>query len=176
MIRIRTSPGLLAHLRKHEHDGSTVATVLFGGGRLHYPGRQHVEMQLGHADPYTLELEARVIDGFDKRTAASIRFLSRLATDRVLNDELIDPTLQLLWDAHASYRGEPTSPSLDRLVAALVEIQANLLVPFPKEIGDGADVLISGLHAFGFPPTRAGLEELFDGAPPASVGLGIVEL
>jgi hypothetical protein len=177
MLTVRTNPELLEHLRQHEHDGATVESLLFEGGRLSYPGRKEIEYQLGYTEPYTLELEARVIEGMPPRWNSAARFLSRLMFDR-LTDSWPDPTLELLWAAHQTFKGPP---SLDRLVASLVciEFHKELVaseVLVTSTIMEAAQVLVNGLHSVGLPPTHEGLEELFDGAPPACVGLGLVEL
>lgn len=180
MIQIRTSKKLLEHLKEYEFDGSTVETALFSGGRLQYPGRNDIEQQLGFADPYTLELEARVIEGMHYKAAASVRFLSRLATESIADDNSVDQTLQFIWAAHDSYKWEWHNPSLDRLVAALVYIE---MVKDKKQVGfvpsivsDAAVSLVKYMHSIGLPLTREGLEEIFDGAAPACVGLGFVEI
>lgn len=169
---VRTSAALLAHLRL-----CGLEEEFFGGGRLQYPGRREIEVQLGRPEPYTIDLEARVIEGLPRRAAAAVRFLSAAVTRRALRDPECDPTLELLWAAHGSYGAEPWSPSLDRLVAALVGIEeVRSGRPAGLAEADAAVVLVTAMHAVGFPPTREGLEELFDGAPPACVGLGPVEV
>lgn len=169
MISVRTNPELRKHLETFEVDGATVDSLLFEGGRLSYPGRKEIEYQLGYVEPYTLDLEARVIEGIAPKMAAAIRVLADGAKGMVF-----DPTLELLWAAHSSWRG---GISLDRLVAALVMVEFALdgrtLDP---DLERAAEILVKGLHTIGFPPTEAGLEELFDGAPPACVGLGLVDL
>lgn len=185
-ISVRTSVPLLEHLGSFEHDGGTVAAVLFEGGRLSYPARREIEHMLGYTDPYTLELEARVIEGMSSQWNAAVRFLARLATEQHRGD----PTLDLLWGAHHSFMypegtGRPTkgagqAPSIDRLVAALVTVQKYQDLLAGGEhlvlgvIIEAAEVMVQGLHAEGLPPTMAGLEELFDGADPACVALGLV--
>lgn len=172
MITVRTNVELMQHLSTFVHDGATVDSLLFEGGRLSYPGRKEIEYQLGYVEPYTLELEARVIEGLPKKLAAAIRILSAAASQLALDD----PTLELLWKAHGSWSG---GISLDRFVAALVVVEyatddRNCTVN--EDVVMAAEALIIGLHSLGFPPTELGLEELFDGAPPACVGLGLVEL
>ncbi len=182
MIVVRPNQKLMEHLRTYEYDGATVDSLLFEGGRLAYPGRKEIEHQLGYIEPYTLELEARVIEGLSPKMVAAIRLLSREAMCipgplKVWSHDDADPTLELLWMAHGSWDG---APSFDRLVAALVMIEYTLEAgpqgTFDPMIEMAAEVLVRGLHKLGFPPTHEGLEELFDGAPPACVGLGLVEL
>lgn len=43
MITVRTNLSLLEHLSTFEVDGGTVASLLFEGGRLSYPGRKEIE-------------------------------------------------------------------------------------------------------------------------------------
>lgn len=172
MVTVRTNLELLDHLQKFEQDGASLAEVLFDGGRLAYPGRKEIEYQLGYTEPYTLELEARVIEGLSKKMAAAIRILADSARELALSE----PTLELLWAAHSTWRG---GVSLDRLVAALVMVEYatdDRAVLLDDDVKRAAEVLIRGLHSTGFPPTAEGLEELFDGAPPACVGLGLVDL
>ncbi len=176
MIAVRKSQELFNHLMDWHVDEATVGTVLFdNGGRLSYPGRKELEYQLSMEEPYTLDLESRTIDGLPPKVNAAIRFLAREATHLVFGE---DDTLDLLWEAHSAYHRRPTEgPSLDRLVAALVMVQKALeQTEVDVNVAEACVVLISGLHAAGFPPTEEGLEELFDGAPPACVGLGLVEL
>lgn len=182
-LKIRTSELLAEHLSNFVYDGATVDSLLFDGGRLAYPGRKELEYQLGYEEPYTLALEARVIEGMSRQWNSACRFLARLATERVMKDGGYDHTIELLWSAHHAfaYRGEPEDPSTDRLVAALVSIEfyKNLLANdalVMSTIIEASEVLVRGLHSHGLPPTLAGLEELWDGAPPACVGLGLVEL
>lgn len=164
---------LLAHLQTWQHDGATVASSLFADGRLSYPGRDYVEEQLGAPDPYTLAHEARVIRGLGARAEAAVRILSWEANRRHASD---DPTLELLWLAHES-AGPLEGISPDRLVAALVSVQELTSGHWwDMEAGCAAQVLVEDLTALGFPPTQEGLEELFDGAEPACVGLGLVQL
>lgn len=174
MIAIRTSLVLLEHLRSHELDGATVASALFDGGRLSYPGRKDIEHQLGYTEPYTLELEARVIEGMPPRTVASVRYLAYIATEAHRGFDL---TLDLLWGTHHAYHNRKEGPSLDRLVAALVAIEDLRLHDISDEAASvAASRVILHLHTIGLPPTKEGLEELFDGADPACVGLGMVQL
>jgi hypothetical protein len=172
MISVRTNLDLMNHLRTFEVDGATVDSLLFEGGRLAYPGRKEIEYQLGYTEPYTLELESRAIEGIKPKMAASIRILADAARDLAMSE----PTLELLWAAHSSWRA---GISLDRLVAALVMVEyatddRQILVS--DDVRRAAEILVKGLHSSGFPPDEKGLEELFDGAPPACVGLGLVEL
>lgn len=180
-VSVRTNPKLLEHLRQWEHDGATVDSLLFEGGRLSYPGRKEIEYQLGYTEPYTIELEARIVEGISPRFAAAVRMLA----NNVKLCEELDPTLELLWSAHSSWSANGIS--LDRLVAALVMIQImqdgerdNHLSAIEAcqnvDLNRAAVILVKGLHSFGLPPTQLGLEELFDGAPPACVGLGLVDL
>lgn len=173
MIVVRVNDSLLKHLMDFEFDGAKVDSLLFEGGRLSYPGRKEIEYQLGYIEPYTIDLEARVIDGLPKKMVAAIRLLSREAMSRRwLKD--IDPTLELLWAAHGSWHD---GVSLDRLVSALVMVDyAMNEKTFDSDIEMACEVLVRGMHGIGFPPTLAGLEEIFDGAPPACVGLGLVDL
>lgn len=176
MLTVRTNLELLAHLRQFEHDGATVESLLFEGGRLAYPGRKEIEYQLGYTEPYTLELEARVLEGLSPRMTASIRVLSRLARSMPNDDwsDQIDPTLELLWLAHEAW--DRNGISLDRLVAALCGVSFAMNNKQDDVIEEACAVLIKGLHQLGFPPSHEGLEELFDGAEPACVGLGLVQL
>lgn len=172
-VTVLTCPVLLTHLSTFEHDGTTVAGALFSDGRLQYPGRWDVEDHLGDLEPYTLSHEARVVTGLGVKAEAAIRLLSREATRRHVH---VDPTLDLLWTVHGSLPS-PQGTSLDRLVAALVSIQELTEgLWWDDAAQEAAIVLVAGLHSLGFPPNRAGLEELFDGADPACVGLGLVEL
>jgi hypothetical protein len=173
MVVVRQNLNLLEHLKSFSHDDATVDSLLFDGGRLSYPGRKEIEHQLGYIEPYTIDLEARVIEGLPKSMLAAIRLLcSEAISHRWIKD--IDPTLELLWMAHSSWQGPP---SFDRLIAALVMVDyAMNHGTGDSDIEEACAVLIKGLHSLGFPPTVDGLEELFDGAPPASVGLGLVDL
>lgn len=175
-IAVRQSENLLQHLRNFEFEGATVESLLFDGGRLSYPGRKEIEQQLGFADPYTLEMEARTLDGLFQSISTSIRFLAREAT-RTFHGK-IDPTLDLIWGVHDAYpRHEDEGPSLDRLVAALVMVQHVLDVgSTDKDVQHACSVMINGLTAIGFPPSEKALEELCDGAPPICVGLNMVTI
>lgn len=177
---VRPSDHLLAHLSAYHHDGSSVAEALFAGGRLCYPGRHHVEQQLGCPDPYGLGHESRVLEG-PGVPAAQIRLLAGLATDRAAG---IDPTLDLLWHAHRSHRVTGEGPSLDRLVASLVALRAlhdalwepgrdRCFWPALLEAGAG---LYGWMQAEGLPPSEHALEEICDGAMPACIGLNLVEI
>ncbi len=173
MIVVRPNLKLMEHLRTFDVDGATVDSLLFEGGRLAYPGRKEIEHQLGYIEPYTLELESRVVEGLSPKMKASIRLLSREAMSRRWFKD-IDPTLELLWMAHGAWHD---GVSLDRLVAALVMVDYAMNErTFDDDIEKASEVLVRGLHALGFPPTHDGLEELFDGAPPACIGLGLVDL
>lgn len=172
MVTVRTNLELLEHLKSFTQDGATVESLLFEGGRLSYPGRKEIEYQLGYVEPYTLELEARVLEGLSPRVAAAIRILA----DEAQGLAMIDPTLELLWAAHGAWRG---GISLDRLVAALVMVEYatdDRSVLFSDDVTRAAELLVQGLHSMGFPPNQHSLEELFDGAAPACVGLGLVDL
>lgn len=172
-LQVMTCPTLLEHLQTWVHDGATVASALFNDGRLSYPGRWDVEDHLGAPDPYTLAHEARVIVGLSTRCEAAIRLLSREATARHSEE---DATLELLWLTHWS-AGPLEGPSLDRLVAALVAVQELTEgIWWDQEAAVAAEVLVEEMTRLGFPPTRESLEELFDGAEPACVGLGLVQL
>lgn len=175
-VVVRTNLELLEHLRSFQQDGATVESLLFEGGRLSYPGRREIEYQLGYVEPYTLELEARVIEGLPPRMIAAIRVLAQFART-IPNDDWsteIDPTLELLWLSHEAW--DRNGISLDRLVAALVGVNFAMNNKQDDVIEDAAAILVRGMHSLGFPPTHEGLEELFDGAPPAAVGLGLVDL
>lgn len=173
MIEVVMCPVLFEHLRTWEHDSTTVEAALFHDGRLLYPGRWDVEDHLGAQDPYTLAHEARVLVGLGARPSAAVRLLAREATERHAHE---DPTLELLWLSHGS-AGGLRGTSLDRLVAALVAInELTLGLWWDEAAVMAAQVLVADLHGLGFPPTREGLEELFDGAEPACVGLDLVEL
>ncbi len=179
-MNVRHSPQLQQFLSSYEVDGTTVAAALFDGGRLWYPGRRELEHALGYTEPYTLEHESRVIDELPAPVAKAIRLLARSAPS-VLPE--LDPTLELLWEAHASW--VPPSPLIvagDRLVAALVTTHAISEVGSPPEQFVGGELamaalrLITFMQSTGFPPSSAALEEIFDGAPPACVGLGLVDI
>lgn len=174
-IMIRQSEALLEHLKSYEVDGATVDSLLFAGGRLHYPGRKEVEQLLGFADPYTIELEARTIDGLFQSIAASIRLLASEAT-RFFRGT--DPTLDLLWGSHAAYQRSPSEgPSLDRLIAALVMVEHVREHGHPdRDIEHACTVMINGMIAIGFPASEMALEELCDGSLPACAGLNLIEI
>jgi hypothetical protein len=179
-LTVRHSEALHEHLSTFEVDGATVASLLFeGGGRLSYPGRRVLEHTLGYTEPYTLEHESRIIEGLSRKVQSSIRMLANNVPFIVD----LDPTLELLWISHSAW--SQNGISLDRLVAALVAIRELEMTSHGsfKEHPDArlvleqaAEVLVCSLHAHGFPPTHEGLEELFNGAAPACVGLGLVEL
>lgn len=177
-ITVRHSPQLQLHLETFEVDGATVASVLFNGGRLSYPGRKEMEVMLGYTEPYTLSHEARVIEGLPRKVVVAIRMLA----GRVPLVRKVDETLDLLWTAHEDWIVNGISP--DRLVAALVMTQLlayeNDLYPLEgmlrEELTVHAYELVKGMHMVGFPPSHESLEELFDGAPPACVGLGLVDI
>ena len=181
MIRVHHSDALMLHLETFEDDGATVASLLFDGGRLSYPERQHMEYQLGFSEPYTLYHEARVMTGMGPQWNAACRFLARLATRKSAGH---DPTLDLLWTAHDafSHLSNPAEdPALDRLIAALVTIHDARKLERRDGTGAGTlvragEILIRGLHSQGFPPSSAALEELCDGAMPACVGLGMIDI
>lgn len=179
MISVVGSDALFLHLHSFESDGSTVASVLFEGGRLSYPERRRIEYELGFSEPYLLEHEARVLEGMGPQWNAAVRWLARLATKRVN-----DPTLDLLWHAHDSFAHalpEAGAPALDRLVAALVTINDALhVVPqhgtATNTLVRASELVIRGLQCEGFPPSGLALEELCDGAVPACVGLDLVDI
>lgn len=178
---VKCSPGLMAHLDFYVVDGATVGSSLFEGGRLTYPGRSQLEHDLGYSEPYTVWHECRVVTGFSGYARAAVRLLASWATSRHAAE---DPTLDLLWQTHHAWSEDNEradgGPSLDRLVAALVAIED---LRKTEKFGDAlldhvdaADLLVSAFHYHGFPPTLDGLEELMDGAFPAAVGLGLVEV
>ena len=180
MVLIRQSEALLVHLREFELDGATVGSSLFEGGRLSYPERRRLEHELGFIEPYTLQHEACVIDGMDRRWNAACRFLARIATRATS-----DPTLDLLWGSHDAFSHAITEAgpqAIDRLVAALVtinmilEAEARSGTPPSATVMRACEVLIVGLQAAGFPPSAESIEELSDGAVPACVGLGLVDI
>lgn len=178
---VRHSPELFKHLSEFQVDGATVSELLFEGGRLAYPGRKELENDLGIVEPYTLEHEARIIEGLSRKSMASIRILSSHLT-KVTE---VDPTLELLWASHAAWSRQGIS--LDRLVAALVMVQflvdeseTGLFTVIEQLMRDAlyeaSMTLVRELQAAGFPPSGLALEELCDGAPPAAVGLGLVDI
>jgi hypothetical protein len=166
---IRHSPELQQHLETFEVDGATVAAVLFDGGRLSYPGRKEIEYQLGHTEPYTLELESRTIEGLSSRAMAATRIMAQIA-----GEQAEDPTLDFLWTAHSSWASREIS--LDRLVAALVGVQLAIDGGHGPEAEYAAQILVWELASMGFFPSSESLEEICDGAPPACVGLGLVDI
>lgn len=172
-IVVRPCQLLLEHLQTYQVDGASVASALFREGRLWYPSRWEVEDLMQAPDPYTLGHEARVISGLPAPVVSSINLLSWQATQRHAHR---DPTLELLWLSHGSLVS-PLGPSLDRLVAALVTVEELTEGLWWDDAAyEAMEVLVDGLNRLGFPPTRAALEEIFDGADPACVGLGLVEL
>lgn len=177
MILVYPSESLLLHLQSFEVDGATVASSLFDGGRLSYPERRRMEYELGFSEPYLLEHECRIIDGMTPQWNAACRFLARLATRRVTE---VDPTLDLLWashDAFAHSMRDAGSPALDRLVAALVTIQdARKHDLVTSVLYRACEIVIRGLQSEGFPPSCLALEEICDGAVPACVGLGMIDI
>lgn len=185
-IGVRYSPKLHEHLEKYEVDGATVASALFEGGRLSYPGRKEIEFELGDVEPYTLWHEARVIEGLPQPVQAAVRVLGKTMRRWLQLAGDLDPTLELLWTSHEAYIAGPDRGggeiSLDRLIAALTMVQALSEVrmgerdSFVLALEDAAATLIGGLEAAGFFPSSESLEELFDGAAPACVGLGLVDI
>lgn len=177
MISVRHSKDLLSHLSSFEVDGATVASALFDGGRLSYPERRRMEHELSFTEPYQLEHEARVMLGMSSQWNAACRFLAKLAT-RKFSDS--DPTLELLWTAHDAFAHltkEAGPPSLDRLVAALVIVHdARKHDLVASVLFQACEVVVLGLQSEGFPPSGASLEEICDGALPACVGLGMVDI
>lgn len=188
MISVRHSPKLQQHLETFQHDGATVASSLFDGDRLSYPGRREIEYETGEPEPYTLWHESRVIDGLPENVQAAVRVLSKTLRRWLQLSGDLDPTLELLWASHEAYIAGPTRGggeiSLDRLVAALAMVQAlhdrdpslDQVDDFVVALEDAALLLVTGLEAWGFFPSSEALEELFDGAPPACVGLGLVDI
>lgn len=178
---VRSSPELLVHLSTHEVDGTTVGAALFEGGRLHYPERRRLEYELGFTEPYTLEHEARVIDGMDTRWNSACVFLARVASRRHGES---DPTLTLLWECHTAFAmvNVGAAPALDRLIAALVTVNDAMGITrdrgrdWPRSLVDAVTTLLVGLQTVGLPPSSIGMEEICDGAPPACVGLGLVDV
>lgn len=152
---------------------------LFQGSRLSYPGRADLEAEMGAPDPYTMAHEARTIRGIPIALVAGARHLARqeLLLARQ-GDE--DPRLLMLWSVHDEFSygwAQKGELSLDRLVAALVAVERMRGSHGVSAVGlEAAEALLLGLHSLGLPPTHQGLEELFDGAFPACVGLGIVEI
>lgn len=185
MMSVQPSIPLLLHLQSFEMDGATVASSLFDGGRLSYPERRRMEHELGFIEPYALEHESRTLEGMSVQWNAACRFLARIAT-RWASD--IDPTLDLLWgshDAFAHLTKDAEAQALDRLIAALVTVERtrHLVVSDVTENGKptnvlirACEVLIRGLQANGFPPSGLALEEICDGAMPACIGLGMIDV
>jgi len=174
VLSVRPDRDLLTHLSSFVHDGVTVAEALFTGDRLNYPHRSTMEHELGYIEPYTLVHESRVIEGLGTRAEAAIRLLAREAGSNKWFPNDTDQTLELLWVSHGAWRG---GVSLDRFVAAFVMIDYAMNErTFDEDIEASAEIIVRRLHVLGFPPTSEGLEELFDGAPPACVGLGLIEL
>lgn len=171
-LRVSHSLPLERHLRSFEVDGTTVEATLFSDGRLMYPGRHDVEQTMQAAEPYTLWHEARVIEGFFGSIYKAIWVLSDAATE--LPD--LDPTLEVLWRSHAAARPLNLAPSLDRLVAGLVMVEWLRAGRVNGPWDDAAVTLVRAMGAAGFPPSANALEEIWDGAAPACVGLGLVEL
>lgn len=174
-VKVRVSLELFNHLSTFEWDGTTVAATLFEGDRLCYPGRKDIEHELGYAEPYVLPLEARVIQGLGRRCEAAIRYLSAIATEAHLGHDL---TLDLLWASHRAFMQEHRDQvALDRIIAALVTIEAfrehQIVEPM---VVQASEFFVKTLHSVGLPPTKESLEEIFDGAEPACLGLGLVEL
>ncbi len=181
MISVRHSQELATHLRSFDVDGSTVESSLFEGGRLSYPERRRLEYELGFVESYLFEHEARVLIGMPTQWNAACRFLARLATRRTSD---IDPTLDLLWvshDAFAHLSREAGPPALDRLIAALVTVHDAMGIrSSPGQpvctMVRACEIVVRGLQSEGFPPSGLALEEICDGAVPACVGLGIVDI
>lgn len=166
------------HLTTHKVDGATVAEVLFEGGRLAYPGRKDIEYQLKMVEPYGLEQESRVIDGLPRNVCAAVKYLALVATEAHSD---LDATLELLWRSHSAHAVaiREEGPALDRLVAALVTIQdfrEHQLMDLAPAVERASELVIAHFHQIGFPMTAASLEEIFDGAEPACLGLSLVEL
>lgn len=184
-IVVRHSPDLQTHLETFEVDGTTVAATLFHGGRLAYPGRKDLEQSLGYTEPYTIQHESRVIEGLPRNVRDAVLKLAEAAQ----HISELDPTLELLWEAHSSWRAHKArvdAVSGDRLVTALAIIQlltleSDLGAYFDetydtKSLASAATKLLTYMHSVGLPPSSESLEEIFDGAPPASVGLGLVDI
>jgi len=174
-LTIRHSAPLQAHLEGFQVDGATVQSVLFPDGRLMYPRRVEVERDLMAQDPYQIWHESRVVEGFALSVRASIRLLSAEATERLADG---DQTLELLWRSHAAFAADSDEgPSFDRIVAALVMVRELVDTSAPSsDLSEAAAVFIRGLYLMGFPPHRVSMEELWDGAAPACVGLNLVSL
>lgn len=177
-LSVKTDASLLSHLKEFDVDGSTVESALFAGGRLTYPGRRDLEMQLGFDEPYTIGHEARVVIGLPPPLCKTIRLL---ANNALFVPDDIDPTLHLLWSSHSAWSSNGIS--LDRIVAAAVMVEYVLesgLEQLPEQrlavLEEHSLRMIDDMRKAGFPLTRRSLEELFDGADPACVGLNLVEL
>lgn len=181
MIFVHFSEPLFLHLKSFEVDDATVASSLFDGGRLSYPERRRMEYELGFSEPYTLEHECRVLKGMTSRWNSAVRFLSRLATKKASNTDL---TLDLLWTSHDQFShltADAGDQSLDRLIASLVTVKDALNISYQANHPSGTlvracEIVVRGLHAEGFPCTSESLEEICDGAVPACVGLGLVDI
>ncbi len=178
-ITVSVSRPLLDHLVSYRFSGRTVCETFFMGDRLSYPGRSSLEQELGHTDPYLFSHEARVLSPIGP--SACIWILAGLATDRTSGE---DGDLDLLWRAHRAHRVPGEGPSLDRLVASLVAVRAlhdSLWEPGSDDdiwdvFEDAAERLVGWMHSVGLPPTHEGIEEICDGAYPACVGLGLIDL
>ena len=173
-LRVTHSPRLMEHLSKFEVDGTTVEASLFADGRLTYPGRHDIEQTMLAPEPYTLWHEARVIEGLFESISSAIWKLSALVSSA---DDL-DPTLEVLWRSHSNAEQLKVPPSLDRLVAAMVAVEKlkSSRQPSGDPMGEAAYVMVRGFAAAGFPLSAAAMEELWDGAAPACVGLGLVDI
>lgn len=171
-VVVAVNPSLLALLVERGAE-----RLSFQGGRLSYPGRKDLEAEMGGLDPYTISHEARTAKGLPIDLTAAVRFLARQVT---LAFGESDPRLGLLWGVHDEFSyglAEPGEVSLDRFVGALVGVeQVRRGHGVTPESLEAAEVVLMGMHSLGLPPTHLGLEELFDGAFPACVGLGIVEI
>ena len=74
----------------------------------------------------------------------------------------------------------------DRLIAALVAINfladgelldhVSYRAGCYDELENDSVRLVKYMESQGFPPSSEALEEIFDGAPPASVGLNLVDI
>lgn len=173
-LRVTHSPKLMEHLAKFEVDGTTVEATLFADGRLMYPGRHDIEQTMKAPEPYTMWHEARVIEGLFESISTAIWKLSAFVSSA---DDL-DPTLEVLWRSHANSEGLRIPPSPDRLVAAMVAIEKlkDSRRPSGDHLDEAAYVLVRGFAAAGFPLSANALEEIWDGAAPACVGLGLVDI
>lgn len=172
MITVAVSLELLQHLKTFEHDGTTVAASFFEGGRLSYAGRNEMEFQLKYVEPYTLEHEARVIAGLPNDVCAAIRLLANSAPIFI---DGIDESLDVLWSCHSAW--SKNGISFDRLVAAMVTTQIIMSSDVEGSLLEDATIaFIEGMRKVGFPLTKEMFEELCDGAEPACVALGMVEI